>query len=96
MSNFPGIDGVIGDIEGRLFTLQSSIAAKHNLPNDGITKTWCGVPLAVRTARSWHHVVVSDTQATARLLMSLAQKQLKTFTLGPQQKVHMKVWGCVL
>ncbi|KAE9389933.1 hypothetical protein BT96DRAFT_1066308, partial [Gymnopus androsaceus JB14] len=58
VSNFPGIDAVLGDTDGNIFTVQCSIAMDHSAPNDGILKARQSIPSAIRNACSWHHVVV--------------------------------------
>ncbi|KAE9402129.1 hypothetical protein BT96DRAFT_991474 [Gymnopus androsaceus JB14] len=91
VTNFPGIDGVLGNIEGNMFTVQCMIALEHSAPNEGISKTWWSVPSAIQKGRSWHHVVVLDNQSTAEQLMSMAVKQLQG---PPVNKVKMKIWCC--
>ena len=52
--NFPGVDSVLADSRGNLFTFQATIAKDHKSPEAGIEKVWAELPLAVRTSRAWH------------------------------------------
>jgi hypothetical protein len=38
--NFPGIDSVLGDTSGNVYTIQATIAAKHRDSKDGIQQVW--------------------------------------------------------
>lgn len=97
VSNFPGIDAVLGDTDGNIFTVQCSIAKDHSAPNDGILKATQSIPSAIRNARSWHHVVVSDTLATAQKQGSQAVRQLRKTPreqANAQVLINMNVWYC--
>jgi len=45
--NFPGVDNVLGDSEGNLFTCQATIAHDHKDPEDGIKEVWGELLLTV-------------------------------------------------
>ncbi|KAJ7211278.1 hypothetical protein GGX14DRAFT_624098 [Mycena pura] len=93
VTNFPGIDGVLGDRDGNVFAVQSTFNAEHVGPEEGLVKAWTHMARDVRETRSWHFVAVANTAATARNLGRIMTKQLETFTLG-KTKVH--VWSCSL
>ncbi|KAE9384617.1 hypothetical protein BT96DRAFT_950436 [Gymnopus androsaceus JB14] len=99
VSNFPGIDAVLGDTDRNIFTVQCSIAKDHSAPNDGILKASQSIPSAIRNAHSWHHVVVSDTLATAQKQGSQAVSQLRKTPreqANAQVLINMNVWYCTL
>ena len=45
--NFPGINSVLGDEEGNVFTIQATITDDHKSPKDGIKKVWGQLHLEV-------------------------------------------------
>jgi hypothetical protein len=93
--NFPGVDGVLGDTEGHVYTIQATIARDHKSPIEGIKKVWQAIPSEIRTSRTWHYVVVAKTQRAAERYVELLSKKLRNFTLG-QTCVPVQVWACVL
>jgi len=70
MANFPGVDGVLGDTDGHVYTIQATIAEDHDDPTDGIRKVWAQMNKEVRETRTWHSVVVVDDKQTARGYMN--------------------------
>ncbi|KAJ7223068.1 hypothetical protein GGX14DRAFT_540146 [Mycena pura] len=94
-SNFPGIDGVLGDRKRNLFAVQATTASEHTCPVEGLRKVWEVISKRVGESRSWHFVVVADTRATAQKLGPKMAKALETFTLGTHKKT-VDVWCCSL
>ena len=39
---FPGIDGVLANLDGRIYAVQATIAGAHEDPMTGIMKLWNG------------------------------------------------------
>lgn len=92
--NFPGIDGVLGDTEGNIFAVQTTIADDHRTPDDGLRRTWKELEDHARQGLTWHLVVVGDTPRAVNGLVEFSG-HLKLFTLG-LSRVHVQVWGYVL
>ena len=92
--NFPGVDSVLGDINGNLFTLQATIAGDHKSPEKGIRKVWNNLSAAVRQNRTWFYVTVTTTEADAEKYRAQFSKELENFTLGKNKSVW--VCSCVL
>ena len=57
LANFPGIDSVLSDGDGNLFTIQVTIAEDHNNPEKGFKKLWLEPPSEVRIGRTWNFVI---------------------------------------
>lgn len=93
--NFPGIDGVLGDTEGNIFAVQTTIADDHRTPDDGLRRTWKELEDHAREGRTWHLVVVGDTPRAVNGLVAKFSRHLEHFTLG-LSRVHVQVWGYVL
>jgi hypothetical protein len=92
VANFPGIDGVLGDTDGHVYTIQATIADTHTSPEQGIQKVWEQFHPEVRTHRTWHFVVVTNNKQDADAYVKEFSKKL---TLG-KARAHVQVWGCVL
>ena len=90
---FPGVDSVLGDSNGNLFTFQATIADDHRSPEAGIKKVWAELLPEVRTRRVWHYVAVTKTEAEAETWARFSTL-LKSFTLGSGTSV--RVCGGVL
>jgi len=93
VANFPGIDSVLGDTDGQIYTLQATIAPDHTSPIDGIVKAWKQFPSAVQKQCTWHYVVVTNTQQAAESYVEKASQRLAGFVLGGKP---VQVWGCAL
>ena len=93
--NLPGVDGVLGDAQGNLFTVQATIANDHKSPADGIRKIWTGLATNVRRARTWHFVIVGKAPASVDMLVKKFSQDLQDFTLGGPPRVGVQVWGYV-
>ena len=93
-SNLEGVDSVLGTEDGRVYTIQATIMTHHKDPMEGINKVWDSFLPEVRTRRTWHFVVIADTELTADTCVERFSKELHRFKLGDQKSV--KVWGCVL
>jgi hypothetical protein len=91
-ANFPGVDGVLGDTEGHVYAIQATIAREHKSPVEGIKKVWKHMLPQVRTGRTWHYVVVTDTKGKATDYVEELSSGLR-LTGVP---VDVDVWGCVL
>ena len=87
--NFPGVDGLLGDSNGNLFTFQATIAVGHTSPEAGIKKVWAKLLPEVRTRRAWHYVVVTKTKAEAETYRARFSTSLKAFTLGSGTSVQV-------
>ena len=94
VTNFPGVDGVLFNPH-HIFTLQASIADSHSSPAQGIKEVWKNILPALRENCSWHIVVVTKTDVTAKRLCKQFLKQLDGFHLGTKKKV-VNVWACVI
>ncbi|KAJ7499479.1 hypothetical protein FB451DRAFT_1015006 [Mycena latifolia] len=94
VTNFPSIDGVLGDTDQNLFTVQATIAGDHREADEGIHKAWDTMSRDCREGRKWHFVLVCGDVAQANSLVHDFSRQMK-LTLG-RKKVTVKVWGCVL
>lgn len=92
--NFPGVDGVLGDIKGNLYAVQATIARDHKSPVDGLRLVWENVGQDLR-GRTWHLLVVADSESAAHRLVTLFSKKVTNLTLG-RERVRVEVWGCVL
>jgi len=96
-ANFPGVDGVLGDKEGQVYTIQATIADDHKSPIEGIKKVWRHFLQEVRTGRTWHYVVVTKTNQDAQRYVKKFSEELSGFTLGEAHApVSVQVWACVL
>ena len=93
-SNFEGVDSVLGTLDGGVYTIQATIAADHKHPKEGIKKVWEAFSADIRDQRTWHYVVVADTQQAAASYVEMYSKSLSTFTLGVNHRT-IQVWGCV-
>jgi hypothetical protein len=91
--NFPGVDGVLGDTDGHVYTIQATIASQHSSPKQGIKKVWDQFRSEIRTSRTWHFVVITDSKQTADEYLKTFSEDLRNFTLGG---VHVQVWACAL
>ncbi|KAK7025327.1 hypothetical protein VNI00_016109 [Paramarasmius palmivorus] len=96
VSNFPGIDGVLGDTACNLYALQATIATEHDDPRAGIQAIWDQLTPEKRKGRTWHFVVVGNDPAMVDIHVKRFSDELATFTLGRSPKVRIKVWGCLL
>lgn len=94
-SNFEGIDGVLGTADGNVYTLQATIASTHKSPKEGIQKVWDSFSAAVRTARTWHFVIVTNTNLAAEKYVERYLRMLNEFKLN-NKNVTVEIWGCVL
>jgi hypothetical protein len=93
--NFPGVDSVLGTSDGRVFTVQTTIADRHDDPMDGIKKVWDSFERGVREARTWYFVVVTDTEQLATSLVKEFSRKMVGFTLGQGRgRSPVQVWGC--
>jgi len=93
VANFQGIDSVLGDTNGQIYTLQATIAPHHTSPIDGIGKAWKQFPSAVQKQCTWHYVVVTNTQQAAESYVKEVSQSLAGFVLGGKP---VQVWGCAL
>jgi hypothetical protein len=91
--NFPGIDSVLGDADGHVYTIQATIANQHKGPKQGIQKVWDQFRPDVRRSRTWHFVVVTNSTAAAEEYVERFRKELRVFKLG---QATVQVWACVL
>jgi hypothetical protein len=91
--NFEGIDSVLGTSDGQVYTIQATIAATHNDPIEGIKTVWRSFDAGVRTQRTWHFVVVTETKALANMYVDRFLTEFNKFKLGNKS---VQVWGCVL
>jgi hypothetical protein len=63
--NFPGIDSVLGDTSGNVYTIQAKIAAKHRDSKEGIKQVWESFKPEVRGKLTWHCVVFAEDEQAA-------------------------------
>jgi hypothetical protein len=88
--NFPGVDSVLGDTDGHVYTIQATIADKHTSPVQGIEMVWKNFKPAIRTSRTWHFVIVTDSEEAAGEYVKKFSKELRGF------KPPVQVWACAL
>ena len=93
VANLPGIDGVLGDGDGNLFTIQVTIAEDHSSPEKGIKRLWSELPSEVRNGHIWHFVVVTETKMEANKYIKKFSQELRHFKPGHAQNI-IQVWGC--
>ena len=93
-TNFPGVDGVLGDARGNVYAVQATIAEDHSSPVDGLKTIWGMTGHALRDGGHWRFVVVADTKAIVDKLVAKFSKDLKNVYFG-RRKTSMEVWGCV-
>ena len=87
--NFPGVDSVLGQSDGKLFVIQATIAGHHKSPEEGMKKVWTALNKDTRKGREWHCVIVTDTIRAAESFVNEFSKDLIGFT------ANVQVWGCV-
>jgi hypothetical protein len=95
VSDLPGVDGVLGDTDGHVYTIQAIIAGKHTSPEQGIERVWENFKPAIRTSRTWNFVIVTDSEEAADAYVEVFSKELRQFTLGPAC-ARVQVWACAL
>ncbi|KZV60804.1 hypothetical protein PENSPDRAFT_593654 [Peniophora sp. CONT] len=91
VTEFPGIDGVLGDDAGNIYALQATVTSQPCNPADGLQKFWRNVSENTRSRRTWHFVVVVDTHARAD-----EYKELYPDPLELGRKSFADVWVSVL
>jgi hypothetical protein len=91
VTNFPGVDCVLGDTGGHVYAIQATISGTHTSPEQGIEKVWKQFSQEVRASRTWHFVVVTNRQTTAEEYVKHFQKKLLRFRLG---QAPVQVWAC--
>ena len=91
--NFPGIDSVLGDGDGNLFSIQVAIAEDHKSPEKGIKRLWSELPSEVRIGRTWNFVVVTESKIEADKYVKKFSQDLKDLKQGRAQQT-VQVWGC--
>jgi hypothetical protein len=97
MANFPGVDGVLGDTDGHVYTIQATIANTHTSPQQGIQKVWEQFRPEIRTSRTWHFVAITNSEQAADAYVEVFSRELREFTLGQgQARAHVQVWACAL
>jgi hypothetical protein len=89
--NIPGVDGVLGNTDGHVYTIQATLSNEPNSPIEGIKKVWAQFTPEVQTGRTWHHVVVTNTNSGAVANVEKLLEPLSNLTLP-----FVQVWGCVL
>lgn len=94
VTNYPGVDGVLGDTRGNIYAVQATVANDHTSPVEGLRKLWRDAR-GLRSANAWHVVVVADTQETMVGNVAKFSADMADKTFG-RNKITMKVWGCVL
>jgi hypothetical protein len=95
VANFPGVDSVLGDTDGHVYTIQATIANTHTSPEPGIKKVWEQFRPEVRTSRAWHFVIITNSKQAADAYVEEFSKKLHHFTLG-EARAPVQVWACVL
>ena len=94
VANFEGIDGAL--VNGNnIFALQSTIAATHDGPHEGLRKIWNTIGAEVAQKFKWNFVIVTDDEWLAVKYASDLGTELNGFTLG-RKRLKVSVWVCVL
>ena len=83
--NFPGVDSILGDSRGNLFTLHATIAEDPMSPEAGIKRVWVELLLVVQTRCTWHYITVTKTEAEAAMYRVRFSTLLKSFRLDSAQ-----------
>ncbi|KAF9012152.1 hypothetical protein BDZ89DRAFT_912053, partial [Hymenopellis radicata] len=86
--DFPGIDGILGDVNGDVFALQATTAADHVNPHDGLKRAWTA--MSTRAHCRWNYVLVCSSQEDVEALLDVFVPHLRDLKLGDQCPV--KVW----
>jgi hypothetical protein len=94
-ANFPGIDGVLGDTDGNVYTVQATIASHHTSPVQGIKKVWEQLKPVIRTERTWHFVIITDTKTAIDTYVRSFSGELSQLTLGATH-IPVRFWTCAL
>ena len=94
IANFPGVDSVLGDCSGNLFTFQATIAESHTSPEAGLEKVWAELPPVVRTRRTWYFAIVTQTEEDAERYRAKFSNLLGSFRVG--RTTSVRVLGGVL
>ena len=95
VANFEGVDSVLGTPDGNIYAIQATIANDLKDPMNGIQKVWNSCTPDVRTGRTWHYVVITDSKPAAEAYVEKFSDTLHEFTLG-RGHGPMQIWGCVL
>jgi hypothetical protein len=97
VANFPGIDGVLGDRDGNIYTIQATIARHHKSPLKGIKKVWEEINPVIRTTHTWHFVIITDSKEAADAYQGKFSSEVSQFRLGKAKtKGRVQFWTCVL
>lgn len=95
--DFPGIDGVLGDINGNIYAVQATIAGEHKSPGDGLRKIWDNLKPDVRKDRCWHFVLAANDHAVAeKLVEEWSDLEQCEVGQGGELNIPLRVWGCVV
>ena len=94
IANFPGVDSVLGDCSGNLFTFQATIAESHTSPEAGLEKVWAELHPLVRTRRTWYFAIVTQTEEDAERYRVKFSNLLGSFRVG--RSTSVRVLGGVL
>ncbi|KZW02392.1 hypothetical protein EXIGLDRAFT_829282 [Exidia glandulosa HHB12029] len=91
-TNFPGVDGVLGDGQSNLYAVQATIAGDHKSPADGLVQLWSTVKACQDF--TWHILFITIDHATADGHVATYQGNL---SVGTGQASHIvTAWGCHL
>jgi len=96
VANLPGVDSVLGDTDGQAYIIQATIAYDHKIPIVGIKKVWQQFREEVRTQRTWHYVVVTETQQAARSYAEEFSDVFLSLELDRALRTPVRLWGCAL
>ncbi|RPD53459.1 hypothetical protein L226DRAFT_466652 [Lentinus tigrinus ALCF2SS1-7] len=94
VSDFPGIDGVLGD-SANVYVLQATVAGEYRSPEEGLRRVWAHFDRKIRDKRAWHIVFVTDRKELALQHVETFTETLEGFTLG-RARIGVMVWGCIL
>lgn len=94
VTSVEGVDSVLGTPDGHVYTIQGTIAGDHKDPAKAINKVWGSFLPEVRTERTWHYVIVTDTKQAGARYVERFSRELSTLKLG--KDLPVQVWGCTL
>lgn len=90
--DFPGIDGIYGDINGDVFALQATTVADHVDPHEGLRQAWMAMP--TRQHCQWNYVLVCRSQDEVEPVLDVFMPHLKDLRVGAKNTVT--VWISVV
>jgi len=96
VANFPGVDSILGDTDGQVYIIQATISYDHKIPIVRIRKVWQQFSREVRTQRTWHYVVVTETRQAAESYAEEFSEIFLSLELDHTLRTSVQLWWCAL